>query len=64
MIVFPKHEEKVHEEQRKVVVTSPEEKSVSILQQYVCQIHSQRHINVRALEGGYLEAISVKEARR
>ncbi len=60
---FHKHEEQLHEEHRKVLVTSPEAKSVSILQQYVCQIHSQRHINVRALEGGYLEAISVKEGQ-
>ena len=60
---FHKHEEEIHQEQRKVVVTSPEAKAVVITQKYVCQIHSQRHINVRALEGGYLEAISVKEGQ-
>jgi membrane fusion protein (multidrug efflux system) len=60
---FHEHKEQVHEEQRKVVVTSPEAKAVIITQQYVCQIHSQRHINVRALEGGYLEEISVKEGQ-
>ncbi|WP_339673004.1 efflux RND transporter periplasmic adaptor subunit [uncultured Gimesia sp.] len=32
-------------------------------QQYVCQIHSYRHIEVRALEGGYLEEIPVKEGQ-
>ena len=32
-------------------------------QQYVCQIHSRRHIEVRALEGGYLEEIPVKEGQ-
>lgn len=60
---FHKHKEEVHEEARKVVVTSPESKAVTITQPYVCQIHSQRHINVRALEGGYLEAILVKEGQ-
>jgi membrane fusion protein (multidrug efflux system) len=60
---FREHEEKPHEEHHKIVVTSPQAKSVIIPQEYVCQIHSQRHINVRALEGGYLEAISVKEGQ-
>ncbi len=45
------------------MVTSPEAKDVTITQQYVCQIHSQRHINVRALENGYLEEILVKEGQ-
>ena len=45
------------------MVTSPQAKDVTITQQYVCQIHSQRHIEVRALEGGYLEEIPVKEGQ-
>jgi membrane fusion protein, multidrug efflux system len=36
---------------------------VIITQQYVCQIHSQRHINVRAFDNGYLEQISVREGQ-
>lgn len=60
---FHKHEEETHKEQRKVVVTSPEAKAVVTTQPYVCQIHSQRHIKVRALESGYLEAITVKEGQ-
>jgi membrane fusion protein (multidrug efflux system) len=60
---FHKHEEQSHEEQRKVVVTSPEAESVTITQPYVCQIHSQRHINVCALENGYLGEIAVKEGQ-
>ena len=32
-------------------------------QQYVCQIHSRQHIEVRALKGGYLEKICVKEGQ-
>ena len=45
------------------MVTSPEAKDVISTQQYVCQIHSRRHIEVCALEGGYLEAILVKEGQ-
>jgi membrane fusion protein (multidrug efflux system) len=48
---------------RKIVVTRPQAKSVNITQQYVCQIHSQRHIEIRALERGYLKAIPVKEGQ-
>src|SRR5690606_16792106 len=33
-------------------------------QQYVCQIHSRRHIEVQALESGYLEEIPVSEGQR
>lgn len=60
---FHEPEEKPHEEHHKILVTSPQAKSVSIPQEYVCQIHSRRHINVCALEGGYLEAITVKEGQ-
>ncbi|WP_417393595.1 efflux RND transporter periplasmic adaptor subunit [Gimesia sp.] len=54
-----------HEEhpQHKIVVTSPVAKDVISTQQYVCQIHSYRHIEVRALESGYLEEIPVKEGQ-
>ena len=55
--------EEHHEEHHKIVVTSPKAKDVTITQQYVCQIHSQRHIEVRALEDGYLEEIPVKEGQ-
>jgi membrane fusion protein, multidrug efflux system len=47
-------------EHRKIVVTSPKAKDVIITQQYVCQIHAQRHINVLALQDGYLQAIKIK----
>ena len=52
---FHKHEEEAHQEQHQIVVTSPMVKDVIITQAYVCQIHSQHNINVRALEGGYLK---------
>lgn len=46
-----------------IIVTSPIRKDVISTQAYVCQIHSRNHIEVRALEGGYLEAIHVKEGQ-
>jgi membrane fusion protein (multidrug efflux system) len=61
---FHKHkEEEAHHEHQNIVVTSPEAKDVIITQEYVCQIHSKRHIDVRALENGYLEAIPVREGQ-
>src|ERR1043166_5686972 len=58
-----KHEEKPDLEEHTIVVTSPKVMDVTVTQQYVCQIHSQRHIKVRALQGGYLESIPVKEGQ-
>jgi len=46
------------------VVTSPLAKDVTVTQPYVCQIRAQKHIEVRALEEGYLEGIHLKEGRR
>jgi membrane fusion protein (multidrug efflux system) len=37
-------EGEAHQEQHKLVVTSPEVKDVILTQPYVCQIRSQRHI--------------------
>jgi membrane fusion protein (multidrug efflux system) len=56
-------EEQAHEERQKIVVTSPVVQDVVITQPYVCLIHSQRHIEVCALEGGYLQQILVKEGQ-
>jgi membrane fusion protein (multidrug efflux system) len=50
-------------EHHKVVVTSPKAKDVIITQPYACRVHSQRHINVRALANGYIKEISVKEGQ-
>ena len=60
---FHKHEEEHKEEARKVVATSPTAMDVTITQPYVCQIRSQRHIEVEALDSGYLEEIAVKEGQ-
>jgi len=63
-LYFHKHkEEQPDQEHQKIVVTSPEAKDVIITQQYVCQIHSQRHIEVSALEDGYLEEIPIREGQ-
>ena len=35
-----------------IVVTTPKVEDVVITESFVCQIRSQRHIEVRALEGG------------
>jgi membrane fusion protein, multidrug efflux system len=56
-------EEEVHQEQNKIIVTSPLAKDVITTQQFVCQIHSRRHIEVCALEDGYLKAIPIKEGQ-
>lgn len=57
------HAEGPHEEEHKILVTSPVIKDVISTQRYVCQIHSRRHIEVCALEGGYLEEIQIKEGQ-
>jgi membrane fusion protein (multidrug efflux system) len=57
------HEEHEHEP-HKIYATSPVSKAVTLTQQYVCQIHSKRHIMIRALETGYLEAIPIKEGQQ
>jgi membrane fusion protein (multidrug efflux system) len=57
------YKEEHHHEAHKVVATTPQVKSVTITEPYVCQIHSQRHIEVRALERGYLEKIPVREGQ-
>ncbi|MEQ9410090.1 MAG: efflux RND transporter periplasmic adaptor subunit [Fuerstiella sp.] len=58
------HEEGHHEAEHKIVVTSPVAKPVTITESFVCQIHSHRHIEVCALESGYLEEIPVKEGQQ
>jgi membrane fusion protein (multidrug efflux system) len=58
------HREEHHAEAHTIVATYPQQLDVTLTQPYVCQIHSQRHIKVRALEMGYLEAITVKEGQQ
>ncbi|WP_426490541.1 efflux RND transporter periplasmic adaptor subunit [Hymenobacter sp. 102] len=58
-----KHEE-AKEEKVKFLVTSPLLKDTTITKDYVAQIHSIQHIEVRALEKGYLQKIFVDEGQR
>ena len=56
-----KKEEK--EEQIKLLVTSPLQKDTTITKEYVAQIHAFQHIEIRALEKGYLQKIFVDEGQ-
>ncbi len=55
--------QKPQDEARKITVTTVRSKVVTLTQQYACQIHSCRHIEVRAPSEGYLEEILVKEGQ-
>ena len=56
-----KKEEKV--EETKYLVTSPLKRDTLVTREYVCQIHAISHIELRALEKGYLEKIFVDEGQ-
>lgn len=56
-----KHEEK--EEDVRFLVTSPLRMDTITTRQYVCQIRAIQHIEVRALERGYLQQIFVDEGQ-
>lgn len=55
--------EAAHEAEHPIVVTSAASRDVTTTQEYVCQIHSRKHVEIRALEEGYLEAIPVQEGQ-
>jgi len=57
-----KKEEK--ESATKFLVTSPLKKDTTITRQYVCQIHAIQHIEIKALESGYLQKIYVDEGQK
>jgi membrane fusion protein, multidrug efflux system len=52
-----------HESSPTFLVTSPIKMDTSVIKSYVCQIHSIQHIELRALERGYLEKIFVDEGQ-
>ncbi len=56
-----KQEEK--EEPIKLLVTSPLQQDTTITKEYVAQIHAYQHIELRALEKGYLQKIFVDEGQ-
>ncbi|HRG01466.1 MAG TPA: efflux RND transporter periplasmic adaptor subunit [Bacteroidia bacterium] len=57
------HAEHEKEEETKFLVTSPLKKDTLITRDYVCQIHAIQHIELRAMERGYLENIFVDEGQ-
>ncbi|SFE67644.1 membrane fusion protein, multidrug efflux system [Spirosoma endophyticum] len=57
------HKEEEKEEEVKYQVTSPLQRDTTITNDYVSQIHSIQHIELRALEKGYLEKIYVDEGQ-
>lgn len=57
------HQEEEKEEETEFQVTSPLQKDTTITNQYVSQIHSIQHIELRALEKGYLQKIFVDEGQ-
>lgn len=52
-----------NEVETKFLVTSPLRKDTIVQREYVCQIHSIQHIEIRALERGYLQGIFVDEGK-
>lgn len=56
------HQEE-HREPQKLVVTTPQSMAVTVMERYVCQIHARRHIEIRALERGYLQKIEIQEGQ-
>jgi membrane fusion protein (multidrug efflux system) len=58
-----KHDEHEEHDDTKFIVTSPLKKDTLIFNEYVCQIRSVQHIEVRALEKGYLQNIYVDEGQ-
>jgi membrane fusion protein (multidrug efflux system) len=57
------HDERHTAEETKFVVTSPIRKDTVVFNEYVCQIQSIQHIELRALERGYLQNIYVDEGQ-
>ncbi len=52
-----------HEVEHPIVVTTAVSRDVDVAQRYVCQIHASRHIELRALERGYLQKVNVQEGQ-
>lgn len=60
------HEEAEHEEKEEgaqMIVTTPIKRDTIVTREYVCQIHSCRNIELRAVERGYLQSVFVKEGQ-
>jgi membrane fusion protein (multidrug efflux system) len=51
------------QKQRTIVLTSPKATDVVITRRYIGQIHSHRHINIRAFDKGHLAEIRIREGQ-
>lgn len=63
LVACQKHEPENTEAASTLEVTSPLLKDTFISKEYVCQIHAYRHIELRALERGYIQSIFVDEGQ-
>lgn len=59
-----RHESEKHEELGKFLTTSPLREATTLTKEYVAQIRAIQHIELRALERGYLQGIFVDEGQR
>ncbi|GCD76906.1 hemolysin D [Thermaurantimonas aggregans] len=57
------HKEEHGDQNVKFVATSPIKTDTTVFREYVCQIHSIQHIELRALEKSYLQNIYVDEGQ-
>ncbi len=57
------HKEETKEKPIRYLITSPLERDTTITKPYVAQIHAIQHIELRALEKGYLQKILVDEGQ-
>ncbi|MBC7485512.1 MAG: efflux RND transporter periplasmic adaptor subunit [Cytophagaceae bacterium] len=57
------HHKKEEEEKDKFTGTTPLKMDTMITREYVCQIHAIQHIELRAMERGYLQEIFVDEGK-
>ena len=60
------HKEHAHEEEEEesqMILTRPIRRDTIVMRDYVCQIHSCRNIEIRAMERGYLQMVNVKEGQ-
>lgn len=59
----PEHKKEHHHLDSTFQVTTPLRQDTSIIQEYVCQIHSISHIEIRSQERGFLQTFYVDEGQ-
>lgn len=63
LVVGCRHDGHEKNEDVKFLITSPIKRDTLVFHEYVCQIHSIQHIELRALEKGYLQNVFVDEGQ-